>query len=167
MTQNDCESLQWSFWDIFWANFGPWRFQKSQILSAVIRTGHRPPKLTRCITWLTTFVKKKSQDPPFKGTVTKSGWKTHHFGTTLKGGNFFHLALLRHQNIKTTLNFLEENHWARPFFALFSSVREKLQLTVSLNHPVDDIKIVQPRIASGPQNIHCSKTQDFKVKVLQ
>ena len=68
--------------------------------------------------------------------MTKSGWKTHHFGTTLKGGNFFHLALLRHQNIKTSLNFLEENHWARPFFALFSSFREKLQLTVSLNHPV-------------------------------
>ena len=44
---------------------------------------------------------------------------------------FFHLALLRHQNIKTTLNFLEENHWARPFFALFSSIREKLQFTVS------------------------------------
>ena len=42
----------------------------------------------------------------------------------------------RYQNIKTTLNFLEENHWARPFFALFSSVREKLQFTVSLNHPV-------------------------------
>ena len=50
--------------------------------------------------------------------------------------DFFHLALLRHQNIKTSLNFLEENHWSRPFFALFRSVREKLQLTVSLNHPV-------------------------------
>ena len=75
-------------------------------------------------------------DPPFKGTLSKSGWKTHHFGTTLKGGNFFHLVLLRHNHIKTSLNFLKENHWARPFFALFSSVREKLQLTVSLNHPV-------------------------------
>ena len=71
-----------------------------------------------------------------KDTVTMSGWKTHHVGTTMKDRSFFHLALLRHQNIKTSLNFLKENHWARPFFALFSSVREKLQLTVSLNHPV-------------------------------
>ena len=69
-----------------------------------------------------------------KDTVTMSGWKTHHVGTTMKDRSFFHLALLRHQNIKTSLNFLKENHWARPFFALFSSVREKL--TVSLNHPV-------------------------------
>ena len=71
-----------------------------------------------------------------KDTVTMSGWKTHHVGTTMKDGSFFHLALLRHQNIKTSLNVLEENHRARPFFALFSSVREKLQFTVSLNHPV-------------------------------
>ena len=78
--------------------------------------------------------------------MTKSGWKTHHFGTILKSGNFFHLALLRHQNIKTSLNVLEENHRARPFFALFSSVREKLQLTVSLNHPVvvsNNIEVVK------------------------
>ena len=51
--------------------------------------------------------------------------------------DFFYLDLLGHQNIKTSLNFLEKNHWGRPFFSLFSSVREKLQLTVSLNHPVD------------------------------
>ena len=36
-----------------------------------------------------------------------------------------------------SLNFLEENHWGRPFFALFKSVRDKLQFTVSLNHTVD------------------------------
>ena len=65
-----------------------------------------------------------------------SGWKTHHFGTTLEGGSIFHLDLMGHQNIKTSLIFLEKNHWGRPFFALFSSVRAKLQLTVSLNHPV-------------------------------
>ena len=131
---NDCKCPQ----DIlghFRAFFGPWRSQKSQIFSAVIRNVLRPSELMRCITWLTPLV-KKSYDPLFKGTVTKSGWKTHHFGTILKGGNFFHLALLRHQNIKTSLNFLKENHWARPFFALFSFIREKLQLAVSLNHPV-------------------------------
>ena len=35
-----------------------------------------------------------------------SGWKTHNFGTTLEGWSFFHLALLGHQNIKTSLHFL-------------------------------------------------------------
>ena len=65
---------------------------------------------------------------------TMSGWKTHNFGTTQEGGNFFHLDPLGHQNIKTSLHFLPKNH--RPFVAIFSSVREKLQLTVSLNHPV-------------------------------
>ena len=37
----------------FWALEVP----KSQILSALIRTGLRPPKLRRCITWLKPFVK--------------------------------------------------------------------------------------------------------------
>ena len=55
----------------------------------------------------------------------------------LKAGVFFlHLDLLGHQNIKISLNFLDKNHWARPFFALFSSIREKLQFTVSFDHPV-------------------------------
>ena len=49
---------------------------------------------------------------------------------------FFHLDLLGHQNIKTSLHFHSKNHWGKPFFAIFSSVREKLQFTVSLNHPV-------------------------------
>ena len=40
-------------------HFGPWRSQKSQILSAVISTVLWPPKLMRCITWFTPFVKKK------------------------------------------------------------------------------------------------------------
>ena len=55
--------------------------------------------------------------------------ETHHFGTTLEGVNFFHLDLLGHQNIKISLNFLDKNHWGRPFFALFSSIRKKLQLS--------------------------------------
>ena len=70
---------------------------------------------------------------------TMSGWKTHNFGTTQEGGNYFHLALLGYQNIKTSLHFLPKNHWGRPFVAIFSSVREKLQFTVSLNHPVPQI----------------------------
>ena len=115
----------------FRAIFVAWRSQKSQILSALIRTGLRQPKLRRCITWLTPFVKKVRTLPlralwpsqAGKHTTLAQPWNTF----------FFHLALLRHQNIKTSLNFLEENHWSRPFFALFRSVREKLQLTVSLN----------------------------------
>ena len=54
---------------------------------------------------------------------------------------FFHLAFLGHQNIKTSLNFLEKNNSGRPFFALFSSAREKLQFTVSLNHHVWKVRI--------------------------
>ena len=66
----------------------------------------------------------------------------------MKDGSFFHLALLRHQNIKTSLNVLEENHRARPFFALFSSVREKLQFTVSLNHPVTNQRLKVKKVFS-------------------
>ena len=46
-------------------HFGPFSFflgpggpKISQILSALIRTGLRQPKLRRCITWLTLFVKE-------------------------------------------------------------------------------------------------------------
>ena len=58
MAQNYCESPQWSFWAIFGLFLGPGGPKKSQILSALIRTGFWQPKLRRCITWLTPFVKK-------------------------------------------------------------------------------------------------------------
>ena len=61
---------------------------------------------------------------------------THHLSTTLKGKIFFHLTLLRHQNIKTSLCKLSKNHWVMLYFVSFRSVREKLQFTVSLDHPV-------------------------------
>ena len=125
MSQNDHLGLSQSFLVIF----GPWRSQKSQILIALLRTGLRPPKLRECIIiWLTPFVKKK-----LKPSVRLEN--TPHWHNPERR-EFFHLALLRHHHIKTSLNFLEENHWARPFFALFRSFREKLQVTVSLNHPV-------------------------------
>ena len=53
-----------------------------------------------------------------------------HFGKTVKGKNF------RPQNIKTSLSTTSKNHWVWPFFLFFMSVREKLQFTVSLDHPV-------------------------------
>ena len=55
-----------------------------------------------------------------------------HFGPTLKGKIFFQPALLRHQNIKTSLSTTSKNDWVLAFFLFFMSVREKLQFTVSL-----------------------------------
>ena len=59
-----------------------------------------------------------------------------HFGTTLKGDIIFNLSLLRHINIKTSLCKLAKNDWVLPFLLFFRSVRKKLQVTVSLDHPV-------------------------------
>ena len=47
-----------------------------------------------------------------------------------------HLTLLKHQNTKTSLYKLSKNHWVIALFKFFGSVRKKLQLTVSLKHPV-------------------------------
>ena len=43
---------------------------------------------------------------------------------------------MRHQNIKTSLYAISKNVWVLPFFLIFMSVREKLQFTVSFDHPV-------------------------------
>ena len=50
--------------------------------------------------------------------------------------NSMHLTLLKHLNTKTSLYKLSENHWVIALFEFFWSVRKKLQLTVSLKHPV-------------------------------
>ena len=50
--------------------------------------------------------------------------------------NSTHLALLKCQNIKTSLYKLSKNHWVITLFEIFGSVRRKLQSTVSLDHPV-------------------------------
>ena len=60
---------------------------------------------------------------------------THHFGPTLKRQEFFHIPFLRHQNIKTSLYAISKNVWVLPFFLIFMPVREKLQFTVSFDHP--------------------------------
>ena len=59
-----------------------------------------------------------------------------HFSKTVKGKNFVHLPFLRHQNIKTSLYAIYKNVWVLTFFLIFMSVREKLQFTVSFDHPV-------------------------------
>ena len=58
MAQNYCKSPHWSFWAIFGLFLGHGGPKKSQILSALIRTGLQQPKMRRCIPWLTPFVKK-------------------------------------------------------------------------------------------------------------
>ena len=47
---------------------------------------------------------------------------------------FFHLTLLRHQNIKNSLSAISKNDRVLPFFLFSVSVKEKLQFTVSLDH---------------------------------
>ena len=63
-----------------------------------------------------------------------SDWS--HFSKTVKGKNFVHLPFLRHKNIKTSLYAIYKNVWVLTFFLIFMSVREKLQFTVSFDHPV-------------------------------
>ena len=60
----------------------------------------------------------------------------HHFGKTLKGKIFFHMTLLKPQNIKTSLCTISKNGWVLPFFVNWTPVTNKLQLTVFLDHPV-------------------------------
>ena len=49
---------------------------------------------------------------------------------------FTHLNVLKHQNTKTSLYKLSENHWVFAFFEFFGSVRKTLQSTVFNDHPV-------------------------------
>ena len=50
--------------------------------------------------------------------------------------NSMHLTLLKHQNTKTSLYKLSKNHWVIALFKNFGSVRKKLHVTVSFDHPV-------------------------------
>ena len=69
-----------------------------------------------------------------------------------------HLTVLKHQNTKTSLCKLSENHWVFAFFEFFGSVRKTLQSTVFNDHPV----ALQPRLRkfaktlkSGPFLLSC------------
>ena len=50
--------------------------------------------------------------------------------------DFFHLTLLWHQNIKTSLCARSKNGSVMPLFVIVRPIRKKLQLTVSFDHPV-------------------------------
>ena len=50
--------------------------------------------------------------------------------------NFFHLTLVRHWNIKMVAYKLSKNGWVLPFVVIFRLAREKILVTVTLDHPV-------------------------------
>ena len=50
--------------------------------------------------------------------------------------NFCHLTILRHWNIKMVAYKLSKNGWVMPFFVISRLAREKLLVTVALDHPV-------------------------------
>ena len=67
--------------------------------------------------------------------------------------NFCRLTILRHSNIKMVAYKLSKNGWVMPFFVIFRLVREKLLVTVALDHPV------------GASNLDCSlpnESQDWQ-----
>ena len=53
--------------------------------------------------------------------------------------NFCHLNILRHSNIKMVAYKLSKNGWVMPFFVIFRLAREKLLVTVALDHPVSSM----------------------------
>ena len=53
--------------------------------------------------------------------------------------NFCRLTILRHSNIKMVAYKLSKNGWVMPFFVIFRLAREKLLVTVALDHPVVEI----------------------------
>ena len=75
--------------------------------------------------------------PPLKNAWLSQTGANPPFWQNGERQEFFHLTLLRPQNIKTSLSTTSKNDWVWPFFLFFMSVREKLQFTVSLDHPVD------------------------------
>ena len=58
--------------------------------------------------------------------------------------------MLKHQNTKTALYKLLKNHWVIALFELSGPVRNKLLVTVSLDHPVfGECNILNLQIESG------------------
>ena len=55
-------------------------------------------------------------------------------------GEMSQSALLKDQNTKTSLYKLSKNGWVCAFFYFFYSIREILQDTVLLDHPVQHLK---------------------------
>ena len=61
---------------------------------------------------------------------------------SLKWKNSLHPRHIWHWNTKTAQCKLSKNHWVSAFFKNFGSVREILQFTVFLDHPVEGLKKV-------------------------
>ena len=64
------------------------------------------------------------------------------FWQNLERQDCFHLTLLRHQNIKTSLYTISKNSWVLPFLVNLTPVTMKLQLTVFLDHPVTRLMLL-------------------------
>ena len=63
--------------------------------------------------------------------------------------NSIYLTLVKHQNTKIWLQKLSEKYWVNSFIEIFGSVRKNLQLTVFLDHhveqcPLEDLHILEP-----------------------
>ena len=73
--------------------------------------------------------------PELLGGVRECFWRLTPWGIQ---SNWSKLTILaQHQNIKTSLSVISKNDWVLPFFLFFVSVIDKLQFTVSLDHPVE------------------------------
>ena len=77
----------------------------------------------------------------FSCILTQSGAKPL-FWQNLERQDCFHLTLLRHQNIKTSLYTISKNSWVLPFLVNLTPVTMKLQLTVFLDHPVTRLMLL-------------------------
>ena len=53
------------------------------------------------------------------------GWRIHTVMAWPRKARFFHLSILRHQNIKMSIYILCKNGWVLPFFSFLMSVKEK------------------------------------------
>ena len=61
--------------------------------------------------------------------------------------NFFHLTIMRHQNIKMSIYKGDKNHWVMQLFCFLVPVRKILKNTVALDHPVKGpFIILQPSL---------------------
>ena len=69
------------------------------------------------------------------GATNASYWKC------FKRQNSTHLTPLKHQNTKTSLYKLSENHQVFALFEFFWFVRKRLQFTVFNDHPVAKINL--------------------------
>ena len=74
--------------------------------------------------------------------------------------DFFHMAPLRQQNINTSLCALTKNGSFMPLFVIFGPVTNKLQLTVSFDHPVD-FETLKWQPGQPPQTSNFKPQTDF------